>query len=58
MKIEDIPKEIAESHSVGELFLWNHITILIDELESVDENVIEIKRLIDLRRENLLESEC
>ena len=58
MKIRDIPKEIAESNSVGELFLWNHITILIDELGSTDEEVIKIKRLIDLRRGNLLESEC
>jgi len=58
MKIKDISNEIAESHSVGELFLWNHINILIDELQSTDEQVIEIKNLIDARREKLLESEC
>jgi len=58
MKIKDMPGEISGSCKVGELFLWNHITILIDELGSGNEHVVKIKDLIDLRREELLESEC
>ena len=58
MKIKDIPNEIAESNSVGELFLWNHITILINELGSTSEDVIEIRNILNRRREKLLESEC